>query len=101
MVFDAHANGDGQWHCPFSPEWLKMMKRAVNVVKHGREQERRPPGKDIDFLKEPQDARGVPLWWCKEYEKRHKDWPTECRATWDYSSIPEVVVTNGIYDWPL
>jgi hypothetical protein len=51
------------------------------------------------FLDEPQDARGLPLSWCLEYEERHKNWPRCCVATYDYSSIPDVAVTNGNDDW--
>ena len=57
-----------------------------------------PPGK---FLSEPQDARGLPLSWCREYEARHEGWQECCTAIYDYDSIPETVVTNGENDWPL
>ena len=53
------------------------------------------------FLDEPQDARGLPLSWCREYEERHKDWPTACESIYDYDSIPDVVVTDGDVDWEL
>ena len=99
MIFDARTNGDGQWHCPFSKEWLDEARRVVNAVLHGKAQEKEPSCKE--FIAEPQDSRGVPIWWCEEYEERHKDWPTGCRATLDYGGRPEVVVTNGLYDWPL
>ena len=54
-----------------------------------------------DFLSEEQDERGLPLSWCREYEARHEGWPDCCIATYDYDSIPEIVVTNGEDDWPL
>lgn len=50
-----------------------------------------PPG---DFLSEPQDERGLPMSYSDEYIQ-------SCCATYDYSSIPELVVTNGHDDWPL
>ena len=54
-----------------------------------------------DFLSEPQDERGLPLSWCREYEARHEGWPECCVATYDYDSIPEMVVTNGNDDWQM
>lgn len=99
MIFDATSNGDGQWHCPFTREWLEHARRVVAAVKSGKAIERETAL--LKFLEDQQDSRGVPMWWCREYEERHKDWPTECRATLDYRGRPEVVVTNGVYDWPL
>ena len=99
---------DGQWHCPFTPAWVEMMKQAAkhceslspeyiertlaNAVYHYRI----PPG---DFLSEPQDARGLPLSWCQEYEQRHRNWPNCCVAIYDYDTVPDMVVTNGEEDW--
>jgi len=57
-----------------------------------------PPG---DFLNEPQDARGLPLSWCEREKYIHKNYPNCCTAIYDYKSVPDIVVTNGIYDWPL
>lgn len=56
---------------------------------------------DEHFLDEPQDSRGLPLSWCREYEERHKDWPTSCESIYDYDSIPDVVVTDADVDWEL
>lgn len=108
MIYDKYGSGNGVWHCPFPPEWVEMMKRAVNSCKYLSEAQidwlrdvrdyRLPPG---DFLSEPQDARGLPLSWCKEYERRHENWPQCCVAIYDYDTIPDLVVTNGSEDWPL
>lgn len=112
MVFDRerHAHCDGEWHCPFSREWLLKMKRAARACErltHKRVETtlenahlyyQLPPW---DFLSEPQDERGLPLSWCREYEARHKGWAECCTAIYDYDSIPEVVVTNGEDDWPM
>lgn len=110
MIFSKTATLGGEWHCPFSREWVAQMKRAVQVcmfldanlieaaIKREAYRYEVPPG---DFLSEPQDARGLPLSWCKQYEERHRHWPRCCTATYDYDSIPEMVITNGTDDWPL
>ena len=54
-----------------------------------------------DFLSEAQDARGLPLSWCKKEEKRFKNWPKCCTSIYDYNSLPDIVATNGHDDWPL
>ena len=109
MVYDnkpSHAGG--QWHCPFPKEWVERMKRAAKCceklsaeyIEAAIDREvynyRLPPG---DFLEEEQDARGLPLSWCKDYDERHKDWPNCCIAIYDYSTMPDIVVTNGYDDW--
>ena len=95
---------DGQWHCPFPPEWVEKMKRAAKhcesltpeYIERTLENEvfyyRIPPG---EFLSTPQDSRGVPIGYDNSYQK-----PISCEI-YDYSSIPDVVVTNGREDWPL
>lgn len=115
MVYDKIKDGwhDCQWHCPFPKEWVEMMRRAATVCKtltpeQIEEAERNiemgkslfdiPPG---EYLSEPQDSRGMPLSWCEEEERRFEKHPISCCATYDYRSIPEVVVTNGEDDWPL
>lgn len=110
MVYDGHRPGRGWWNCPFPPEWVECMKRAAKVCEpltadHVEAALIRlnlryvvPPG---DFLSEDQDERGLPLSWCLDYEARHKGWPECCEATYDYDSIPEIVVTNGEDDWPM
>ena len=102
--------GDGQWHCPFMKSWVAAMKRAVlccarlpaECIEAAIDREayhyRVPPG---DFLEEEQDVRGLPLSWCREYERRHKEWADCCTAIYDYSTVPDVVVTDGENDWPL
>ena len=107
MIYDQKRNYcDGEWHCPFSPEWLAMMRRAAYVCERMKADEIEallrgetlpPLYKEMqeNFLSYPQDSRGLPSWYCERYLER------ECTATYDYESIPEVVVTNGIYDWPL
>ena len=112
MVYDVdrHTYCDGEWHCPFPPEWVERMKRAVKACERLNAKRveatlsnlnlhyRLPPG---DFLSEPQDERGLPMSWCREYEARRKGWAECCTAIYDYVSIPEVVVTNGEDDWPM
>ena len=110
MEYDGRRPGDGQWNCPFSPEWVERKKRAAKVCERltAKQVEAAltrpelhyvvPPG---NFLSEEQDARGLPMSWCREYEARHEGWPECCEATFDYDSIPEIVVTNGEVDWPL
>lgn len=109
MIYDSGTPSGGVWHCPFSPEWVVKMKRAVKhcedlspeYIERTIDNEwmsyKLPPS---DFLSEPQDARGLPLSWCKKEDKRFKDWPKCCTSIYDYNSIPDIVATNGIYDWP-
>ena len=59
---------------------------------------RMPPG---DFLDEPQDARGLPLSFCREEERRYRNHPTYCTSIYDYDSVPDIVISNGEDDWPL
>ena len=99
MIFDAeHRNySDGQWHCPFTPEWLERMARAVKHCKmlmNGQHVDTNEDSNE-DFLSRPQDERGLPIGYCYKQEY----WPT-CCATYDYASIPDVVITNGKEDWP-
>ena len=54
----------------------------------------------MDFLDEEQDARGLPMSYCKKEEDRYGHWRSFC-SIYDYSTIPDVVVTNGDDDWPL
>ena len=110
MIYNSGTPGDGVWHCPFPPKWVEKMKQAAKhcesltaeYIERTIENEwmyyRLPPG---DFLGESQDARGLPLSWCKKEEKRFKNWPKCCTSIYDYNSIPDIVATNGIYDWPL
>lgn len=114
MIYDRteRSYGDGQWHCPFSREWVERMARAAKrcerltaaeieaFVRRLNEGAMIPVWEE-GFLDEPQDARGLPLSWCREYEERHRQWPTECTAIYDYDSIPEVVITDGKDDWPM
>ena len=114
MLYDKRRRrfGDGEWHCPFPEWWVMMMKKAAKACEHLTTEEieaidrhievgRRYNIKPGEFLKEPQDSRGLPLSWCEEEEKRYSNHPTSCGAIYDYDSIPEVVVTNGEDDWPL
>ena len=57
-----------------------------------------PPG---DFLDETQDARGLPMSYCLEEERRYRNHPTCCTSIYDYDSIPDVVISNRHDDWPL
>ena len=100
MKYDGRKPGNGWWNCPFSPEWVERMKRAVKACERlNAEQVKAEPS--LKFLGEEQDERGLPLSWCREYEARHEEWPECCTATYDYDSIPETVATNGNDDWPL
>lgn len=113
MIYDRteRSYGDGQWHCPFSREWVERMARAAKrcerltaaqiEVFDRRLNEGMIPVWEEGFLDGPQDARGLPLSWCREYEEIHRGWPECCTAIYDYDSIPEMVVTNGKDDWPL
>lgn len=109
MVFGGNANCDGVWHCPFSPEWVQRMKQAakhcegltadyIDIMDHSTSYSYKLPR--MDFLDEEQDARGLPLSYCKKEEERYGHWRSFC-AIYDYSTIPDVVVTNGDDDWPL
>lgn len=112
MVYDTRQRsyGDGVWHCPFSREWVERMKRAAKHCKRLTAEQidasdrateyvyEVPPG---DFLSEEHDARGLPLSWCEEEERRYSRHPDCCTAIYDYDSIPDVVITNGEEDWPL
>lgn len=51
-----------------------------------------PPG---DFLDEPQDARGLPVGYSDGFGRN-----VSCDI-YDYTSIPDVVISNGHDDWPL
>ena len=79
-------------HCEsLSPEYIE--RTLANAVYHYRI----PPG---DFLSEPQDPRGLPLSWCEREKRNYRHRPDCCTAIYDYSSIPDIVVTNGHKDWP-
>jgi hypothetical protein len=107
MIYDGRPNNgrDGQWHCPFSPEWVSMMRKAVKYCEHlsaeyiarriSNEEYIYPNG---DFLSEPQDSRGLPVWYNDNIIIRRL--PISCDI-YDYSTIPNVVVTDGREDWPL
>jgi hypothetical protein len=110
MIYCKSTPGNGKWHCPFPRWWVDMMKRAAKRCEGVTEEQveaalsrecvyyKVPPG---DFLSEPQDARGLPLSLCEEEQRRQRKHP-HCRASiYDYSTVPDVVVTNGEDDWPL
>ena len=109
MIYDGRPNNgrDGQWHCPFSPEWVEQMRKAVKYCEHlsaeyiarrisNEEYIYQVP--DGDFLSEPQDSRGLPVWYNKNIIISRM--PIKCDV-YDYSTIPDIVVTNGREDWPL
>ena len=100
MKYDGRKPGNGWWNCPFPPEWVERMKRAVKACERLTEKQVKAEP-SLKFLDEEQDERGIPLSWCREYEARHEGWPVCCTAIYDYDSIPETVVTNGNDDWPL
>ena len=110
MEYNGQRAGNGWWNCPYPPEWVERKKRAAKVCERLTAEQveaaltrkevhfELPPG---DFLSEEQDARGLPLSWCREYDARHEGWQECCTEIYDYDSIPEIVVNNGEDDWPL
>jgi hypothetical protein len=111
MIYDRQpqVNAGGEWHCPFPPEWVKKMRHAAKVCEQltaedieafdqGNVKYRLPPW---DILDEPQDARGLPESWCKKEAARFARRKGSCIDTYDYFSIPEMVITNGYDDWPM
>ena len=108
MVYDktSRCYGDGQWHCPFTKEWVERMSRAAKICQglsavyiesfNDREEDfvsyRVPAG---DFLSVTQEANGLPFWMCNHSRPR-----VSCDV-YDYDSIPDVVISNGHDDWPL
>lgn len=111
MIYDRKPSyGDGQWHCPFPKEWVERMKHAAKYCKRLTAEyiEASINGEVYnyklspwDFLDEPQDARGLPLWWCAEEERRHRYWPNCCIAIYDYDTVPDIIITDGYDDWTL
>ena len=77
-------------HCKkLSAEYIETQLRSeVLFIELG-------PG---NFLSGPQDSRGLPI---LPTEKRREWWQNSRCEIYDYSSIPDVVVTNGRDDWPL
>lgn len=110
MIFDKGTSLGGFWHCPFTKEWVNRMKHAVKhceglsaeYIERALVNEslsyQLPPG---DFLSEEQDARGLPMSYVREYERKHQSWPWGSIEIYNYASIPELVITNGEDDWPL
>lgn len=52
---------DGEWHCPFTPEWVAKMRHAVAVCRKMVEDEQQDSGYEEDFLSHPQNSRGCLL----------------------------------------
>lgn len=84
---------DGEWHCPFTPEWVAKMQHAVAVCRNIVQDGQQDSGYEENFLGKPQDSRGLPIDYDDSLHYRI--------AVWDYQSIPDIVVTNGSDDWPL
>ena len=110
MVYDRYFHdSDGIWHCPKSKEWIEKMRHAVQVCKQLTEADIEAflNGKinyhlpRYDVLGEPQDARGLPESWCKKEAERFSRRIGSCIDTYDYFSIPEIVITDGYDDWPM
>lgn len=104
MIYSKGTPGNGVWHCPFTPEWVERMRRAVKhcetlsaeyIERCINNEEYIYQVPDGDFLSKPQDNRGVPIGYDNSYHK-----PVSCEI-YDYSTIPDIVVTNGREDWPL
>ena len=72
---------------------LGPMTEETMILLHGRGNYMRP---HLDFLSEPQDARGLPL-----SLNNDEEYYQGCCVTYDYASIPDVVISNGYNDWPL
>jgi hypothetical protein len=112
MIYDRGTPNDGQWHCPFSREWVQRMKRAAKCCEPLTAEQieaaymridsgmyfELPPG---DFLSEPQDSRGLPLSFCQREEEQFAKRKISCIDIYDYCTIPELVITDGYDDWPL
>ena len=111
MIYDKTTRswGDGQWHCPFSRDWVERMKKAAGICRYIEETDVEaylnndwrcfniPPG---EFLSEEQDVRGLPLSWCEQEREKYDMRPECCVAIYDYCTVPEIIVTNGKEDWP-
>ncbi len=104
MIYSKGTPGNGVWHCPFSPEWVERMRRAAKhceplsaeyIERCINNEEYIYQVPDGNFLSKPQDSRGLPIGYDNSYQK-----PISCEI-YDYSTIPDVVVTNGREDWPL
>ena len=104
MIYDGspHNGSDGQWHCPFPLEWVERMRRAVKhceklsaeyISRHVSNEEYIYQMPDGDFISGPQGRRVMSLHYINRL-------PVRCDV-YDYSTIPDVVVTNGREDWPL
>lgn len=103
---EPHKTSGGQWWCPFSREWVARSSGAAKRCEQLTCDEidaaiyrfengmnfKLPPG---DFLSYDQDARGLPIGYGNDGGRK-----VSCDI-YDYDSIPDVVVTNGIEDWPL
>lgn len=109
MIYDRkpHTYSDGQWHCPFNSEWVERMRRVAAVCKKmdGKQLEKRLWGttkkedtRKENFLSNQQDERGLPV--CYNEDIIISRLRIRCDV-YDYSTIPDVVVTNGQEDWPL
>jgi len=108
MIYDNEKHRTAlEWHCPFGKVWLQRARRAAKICRYMTADEidaadrrlksahylRLPPGK---FLEEPQAPNGLPLsWYNKDKCER-----IPCDV-YDYDSLPEIVITNGLDDWPL
>ncbi len=104
MIYSKGTPGNGVWHCPFTPEWVERMRQAAMhcellsaeyIERCINNEEYIYQVHPDDFLSMPQDSRGVPIGYDNSYQK-----PISCEI-YDYSTIPDVVVTNGREDWPL
>ena len=107
MIYSKGTPGNGVWHCPFSPEWVERMRRAAKhcetlsaeyierCINNEEYIYQVPPG---NFLSHPQDRRGLPV--CYNEDIIISRLRIRCDV-YDYSTIPDVVATNGQEDWPL
>ena len=110
MRYEKRMAGNGEWHCPFEPEWVERMAKAAKHCESVTEAQVEATLNHVtlgyvlpqgDFLSEPQDARGLPLSWCRKERQRFSNWPDCCVSIYDYDTIPDMVVTDGENDWPL
>ena len=102
MIYSKDVSNGGVWHCPFPPEWVERMRQAAAVCKKLAEEqiERRIFSTEQEetqkeyFLSIKQDERGLPEGYINRLTIQ-----ISCEI-YDYSTIPDIVISNGYADWP-
>jgi hypothetical protein len=94
MIYDRQpqVNAGGEWHCPFPPEWVKKMRHAAKVCEQ-------LTAEDIEAFDQGNVIYSLPPWdiLAERFARRKGS----CIDTYDYFSIPEMVITDGYDDWPM